>query len=129
MPHGVPDRQSFRTVTDERALYEGLGKGHLYDHEMAEAKKNAKFWRDVTKGSRHPEGMGALGMSIPQTIVDAARKANEHIYIYSNDRPAFWCQMWHRYPDFRCVNFKGCPWCGKKDRAFSFSVSPSLSNS
>ena len=119
---GVIEKPGYATVYAERDLYKAVGQGHIYDHEMREAKREAKYWRSITKGKKHPEGMGAMVFRLPGILLDAFRKAHEHIYIDANDKPTFWCMIWHRYEDLRCVTWKKCPWCGKQDRGYSFKT-------
>ena len=116
----VLDSSAWKPIKDERELYRV--HGWQFDREVNAARREAKQHREHTQGRRHPGGLGARAMTVPQHIVNAALQTWETAYVGNNDKPAFWCWMWHRYPDFRCVTWSKCPWCGKQTRALSFGV-------
>ena len=115
----ILDKSAWKPIKDERELYRV--HGWQFDREVNAAKKEAKEHRERTKGKRHPGGLGARAMTVPSHIVHAAQQAWSKEYAEGNTKD-FWCWMWHRYPDFRCVTWKRCPWCKKQEAALSFVV-------
>lgn len=115
----IYDKSAWQPIKDERELYRV--HGWQFDREVQAARREAKQHREHTHGKRHPGGLGARAMTVPQHMVSAAMQVWEKEYRAGNTND-FWCWMWHRYPDFRCVTWKKCPWCKKTMDVLSFAV-------
>lgn len=108
----VDDLIQTHQTNDTRVLYKALGKGHLHDYQMREAKIAAANWRRkaAIKG-RKPGGMfGMPILTLPEIVVDHYREGRKELY--QTDKNKFWCWLWHRFPDFRCSPGK-CQSCGR----------------
>ena len=99
-----------RQTTSIRALYRAIGKGHLCDYEMRRARAAAANYRERVDGKKRPGGLGEPMLTLPDVVVAHFREA--HMDLYLNDKPKFWCTLWHRFPDYRCRSGV-CPACGR----------------
>lgn len=83
---------------------------------VKDAKRVAYRRRQMAKGVKNPEGLGCFHMHVPKVFIDRLISSPEVNKMYVENKNDFWCWMWHRYPDFRCMNQPMCPICGRKTR-------------
>jgi len=97
-------------TSDIKAVYKAVGKEHLFEYEMRDAAIAAERWRATVDGKYRPGGIGEPFVTLPGTVVSHYKIANEKLY--HEDPNAFWCWLWHRFPEHRCRTGV-CPDCGR----------------
>jgi hypothetical protein len=107
--------KAWRTDPDPRKLYRRLGKAPgEYEREVAEAKRDAKTHRELTRGRKRPPGLGERIFTIPGTLYERLLQANPHLRDPKGGLSKEGvCFLWHEWCDFRCVDGR-CPTCGRK---------------